>query len=1082
MGLKNLFVLGTIGLFLGGLLLVEAGVQAPSSEPRILIPSSSDCLFFPTWERVVVGQSIFTIVAEDDVEEPHYVSARAEASTDSAIWWPIGLDTVWATPPDSLTGAVTDGFFGWDFRCDWTGMAEGVYYLKVTLTDSSGQEWVAVQDIYFEPTPPIPRSVQPAYLQEISGVHPFSVETDDDDVLSLRMEYLVGSHVYHSQNGLGNLTQGHSPTCAATAAANALNRLNSADDGSLFGGTDSTDLAAARNALISDIGRPPTEDNIRAGLNKFLKRRGLGCSNDGGYTVSDPIRRPTWEQYNDQIRRGEAVILLIGRSRGGSDLDNGHAVAGAGADADPSTGYTGAAVNDPNTGYSTGGIPWRTDRNGWGHIQMPSGWRTVWSMITVSSKQDSVNRSDVYEFNDEPYCHVFTDNNSSDGFQGDWNTNDVRDGFHYVRLEMADEAGLVGRSYTFVYVNNHDPLPILKEPDPAVPFSGVVDLVITDGLESEDLKVVSASYFDGIDWTPIGEDTTQQDDGWRIPWDTRPLPDGPYQVQILGQDFGGRQGELVFECLVIGGDSDGDGVLDREDNCWETFNPDQEDGDGDTIGDGCDNCPDDYNPDQEDSDGDGEGDICDPDSDGDGIDDGQDNCPGVANPEQKDGDHDGVGDGCDNCPEVANPGQEDCGGDGVGDWCDDFDASLVVACDEPVELTASWGTCTAETTVSAEAATNCTFVGMSWTLSGATSGSGDGSSCTAVFNVGQTIVTFTGQSIDSDGPLMEQTCETVVTVSPPPGDSDCDGVPEDIDNCAAVYNPDQTDGDHDLVGDVCDNCWGVPNPDQADLDGDCPPPPYGEDPRCGDACACPRGDVNCDGQITPGDGLCAFWRYILGAFQEECECECSEPAAEVNCNGRITPGDGLCILWRSILGHWQEECQCPAAKFVAHDRPIYRVTLTTTGGTHGQRVRVLIGVENPRGLDAFGLKVSYPADLLEFQEVSRTEVTREWEVLDGASSRQGVVTLGGFHREKMDVCGPAVIAEVIFVARGEIGGQGRLALTELVDDFAGAEVREAAVKVKPVPSSYALEQNYPNPFNPFTTIRFAIPSKEHRTQ
>jgi hypothetical protein len=71
-----------------------------------------------------------------------------------------------------------------------------------------------------------------------------------------------------------------------------------------------------------------------------------------------------------------------------------------------------------------------------------------------------------------------------------------------------------------------------------------------------------------------------------------------------------------------------------------------------------------------------------------------------------------------------------------------------------------------------------------------------------------------------------------------------------------------------------------------------------------------KGDVNCDGNITPGDALCTFWRAILGQFQEECECDGSEQAAEVNCDGNITPGDALCIFWRAITGDWPQECQC----------------------------------------------------------------------------------------------------------------------------------------------------------------------------
>lgn len=57
-------------------------------------------------------------------------------------------------------------------------------------------------------------------------------------------------------------------------------------------------------------------------------------------------------------------------------------------------------------------------------------------------------------------------------------------------------------------------------------------------------------------------------------------------------------------------DSDQDGIADDEDNCPQSYNPDQKDRDEDSIGDVCDNCPYKSNKDQKDSDNDEVGDIC----------------------------------------------------------------------------------------------------------------------------------------------------------------------------------------------------------------------------------------------------------------------------------------------------------------------------------------------------------------------------------------------------------------------------------------------------------------------------------------
>ena len=58
------------------------------------------------------------------------------------------------------------------------------------------------------------------------------------------------------------------------------------------------------------------------------------------------------------------------------------------------------------------------------------------------------------------------------------------------------------------------------------------------------------------------------------------------------------------------------------------------------------------------------------DTDGDGIIDSDDNCPIVGNTDQRDHENDGRGDVCDRCPHVPNAADPDGDGDGVGDECD----------------------------------------------------------------------------------------------------------------------------------------------------------------------------------------------------------------------------------------------------------------------------------------------------------------------------------------------------------------------------------------------------------------------------
>ncbi len=108
---------------------------------------------------------------------------------------------------------------------------------------------------------------------------------------------------------------------------------------------------------------------------------------------------------------------------------------------------------------------------------------------------------------------------------------------------------------------------------------------------------------------------------------------------------------------------------------------------------------------------------------------------------------------------------------------------------------------------------------------------------------------------DCDGQTDEDECADCCEVPPAcDPDWDEDGVPNSMDNCAMVPNPNQENKDGDAQGDACDadddedgvpdasdNCPFIGNPGQDNTDGD----------ATGDACDC---DVDGDGAANPNPG------------------------------------------------------------------------------------------------------------------------------------------------------------------------------------------------------------------------------------
>jgi hypothetical protein len=191
------------------------------------------------------------------------------------------------------------------------------------------------------------------------------------------------------------------------------------------------------------------------------------------------------------------------------------------------------------------------------------------------------------------------------------------------------------------------------------------------------------------------------------------------------------------------------------------------------------------------------------------------------------------------------------------------------------------------------------------------------------------------------------------------------------------------------------------------------------------------GDVNGDGNITPGDAQSAFEIY-LGRLNPNF---CQQMTSDANCFKSITPGDAQEIFehylaWRilpqcctesvtsladmaqaesiTILGKSQiplqrpdvplraprESLRAPREKrpFFAFRRELYPLD---TIGRPGEIVNVPIVISDPEEIESFRFELLYPADLLEYLGTDKSILTRDFEFVRGTEEVEGFIRIEG---------------------------------------------------------------------------------------
>ncbi len=149
-------------------------------------------------------------------------------------------------------------------------------------------------------------------------------------------------------------------------------------------------------------------------------------------------------------------------------------------------------------------------------------------------------------------------------------------------------------------------------------------------------------------------------------------------------------------------------------------------------------------------------------------------------------------------------------------------------------------------------------------------------------------------------------------------------------------------------------------------------------------------------------------------------------------------------------------------------------------------ISIPLFLTNPdsQAIDAFGLTLNYPADLLDFMNCDAAETLSDgWTATGCNENTDGQIIIGGF--DPIPATGSGILLKVVFQT-SETSGNGTLQLTGFLNDLVGASTRDGLVTTvesttlvvaAELPEAFSLEQNYPNPFNPMTTITYRLPQR-----
>lgn len=227
--------------------------------------------------------------------------------------------------------------------------------------------------------------------------------------------------------------------------------------------------------------------------------------------------------------------------------------------------------------------------------------------------------------------------------------------------------------------------------------------------------------------------------------------------------------------------------------------------------------------------------------------------------------------------------------------------------------------------------------------------------------------------------------------------------------------------------------------------------------------ACPiLGDVNGDGNKTPGDAQKTFEIYLGKVTPTDCQ----KAAADVNCDGSTTPGDAQKIFEDYLGRRTLPTCCAEVAQASLANSPqtaglesARRVdkrrilSVVDAISLRGEEVIIPVVLTNPGGIREFGFTVGYQTDELEYVGVLATPFTDGFRI-SGVEEVPGMVRIDGTS-ERPAASGEdqGALACLVFRVKAEAWRYAELVVYNPEGDLLKSESRNGRIVIEE--TSYA---------------------------